>query len=165
MRPTIGKVGTNPYEFVFNNPLYWIDLDGRSALAGVLPIAGGAAAADGPLPIGDAVAVVAIVAAGAWDLSQPGPNTGRCSRAYHGILQADVAAAKAQVGLLGKCKDQDCCWVLKVKAAAWLSLAVARSKINTTCFNGGDAGHQQAAADAWQNLGNCERIISTKCNE
>jgi len=159
----MGKAGgMNFYAFFFNNSLIFIDIDGRSALINVLPVAGGAAAIDGPLPIGD---VVAIVAAGAWDLSKPGPHTKRCSRIYHGILQAAFDNAKIDVGLLSKCNDKNCCWLLKVKAVAWLNLAGARSKINEACFNGGGGTHQEEAAKAWEKLDDFGRIILTNCQK
>ena len=69
-------------------------------------------------------------------------------------LRAAVVAAKAAVGALGGPKSGDSCAVLKVKTAAWLALAVARSRQNQVCFGGGDPGHQQATADAWKNVAN-----------
>ena len=43
-----------------------------------------------------------------------GPGTGNCTRLFHGMLQSAVNAAKIETALLGKCKDTDCCWLLKI---------------------------------------------------
>ena len=164
-RDPIGeRGGRNLLAIAGNKPISYVDTDGRGAMAGVLPIAGGMAAADGPLPILDIVAGVAIIGAGIYDLSQPGPGTGNCSTLYYGILKANVDAAKLETGILKGCNDSNCCWVLKIKKTAWLGLAAARSVINDKCFDGGDAGHQQAAAQAWQNVVKCGEFIASKCN-
>ena len=108
----------------------------------------GAAAVDGLLPIGDVIGAIVIVSAGAYDLSQPGPGTGNCTRLFHGMLQSAVNAAKIETALLGKCKDTDCCWLLKIKAATWLKNAIARDTINSKCYQGGDSGHRKASEQA-----------------
>ena len=56
----------NAYAYCVNDPLQWVDSDGRQ-LVEALPLAGAAALADGPLPIGEiiAIGVVAIAAVGA----------------------------------------------------------------------------------------------------
>lgn len=66
--------GYNFYVYVRNNPLNFVDPDGLQAFAGALPVAGGFAAADGPLPVGDAIAVGILVGAGLyelWDILNP----------------------------------------------------------------------------------------------
>ena len=55
-------------------------------MAIAVPFAAGAAAVDGLLPIGDVRGAIVIVSAGAYDLSQPGPGTGNCTRLFHGML-------------------------------------------------------------------------------
>ena len=51
--------GINLFVFVYNNPVNHIDLAGLNAI--VLGLAGGAAALDGPLPVGDALAAGLLV--------------------------------------------------------------------------------------------------------
>jgi len=68
----------NFYRYVRNQPVNLVDPDGKNALAiaaralptvaRVLPGAGAAAAADGPLPIGDAIAITVVVGALAYDI-------------------------------------------------------------------------------------------------
>jgi hypothetical protein len=53
-----------------DNPVAFIDPMGLSALAGSLPVAGGLAAADGPLPIGDILAVILLTGAAVYDLTK-----------------------------------------------------------------------------------------------
>jgi RHS repeat-associated protein len=69
------------------------------------------------------------------------------------LLRAAVVAAKAGVGALGGVKSGDSCAVLKAKTAAWLALAVARTKENQICFGGGNPTHQEEAAKAWKQVG------------
>ncbi len=60
--------GVNLYGMVYNGPLIYIDVLGHGAMAGALPVAGGAALADGPLPIGDAVALGILAVAAVVDI-------------------------------------------------------------------------------------------------
>jgi RHS repeat-associated protein len=66
--PTLGRYlqpdpiglegGPNPYAYTFGDPVNLIDPEGlQEALVRSLPLAGSAAAADGPLPVGDAIAL------------------------------------------------------------------------------------------------------------
>ena len=56
-RDPIGeRGGTSLYGLVGNNAVGRVDIDGRSVWGWALPLAGGAAAADGPFPVGDAIA-------------------------------------------------------------------------------------------------------------
>ena len=69
--------GLNVYAYVYNSPLAWIDPSGLSAIAGALPIAGGLAVSDGPLPIGDILGGALLVGALIYDYftsSNVGPS-------------------------------------------------------------------------------------------
>ena len=66
-----------------------------------------------------------------------------------------VQLAKAAVGAVGGCKSGDNCVTLKFKSAIWLSLALARNRLHTKCFCGGDPGHQERLAAAWEAIGKC----------
>ena len=57
----------NLYVYGSNAPTIYSDSWGLSALAGALPIAGGFAAGDGPLPIGDLIGAGIILGAGVYD--------------------------------------------------------------------------------------------------
>ena len=59
--------GLNLYRYANNNPLRYTDPNGLSALSSALPFAGGAAAADGPLPLGDAAALLILGGAAIYD--------------------------------------------------------------------------------------------------
>lgn len=61
--------GLNTYGYVRANPLSFVDPLGldASAISRVWPIAGGAAAADGPAPIGDAIALGLVLGAIIYD--------------------------------------------------------------------------------------------------
>jgi RHS repeat-associated protein len=74
---------------------------------------------------------------------------------------AAVQAAKAGVSI-GGCKSGDSCALLATKNAAWLTLAITRSRLNKVCFGGGDAEHQQKQAEAWSNVGKCGRLLASK---
>ena len=153
----------NEYTFLFNRVIIYIDNKGLSLTIQLTPYAATLAAADGPFPFGDTLAVTVLAAAAVRDAVTPGPGTGNCARAVHRILQNNVEAAKTAAGLLGGCKEKDCCWLLKVKKGAWFALASARRMINRRCFDGGDSGHSQAENDAWLNFSNCLRMIQSSC--
>ena len=78
------------------------------------------------------------------------------------VYAAAVQAAKKAVGALGGCNSGDSCAVLSAKNAAWLTLAITRSRLNKVCFGGGNPGHQQAQADAWANVGKCGQLAVSK---
>jgi RHS repeat-associated protein len=58
----------NLYLFIRNSPIVHYDPYGNSALSVCLPVAGGCAVADGPLPVGDIIAVGILAGAVAWDV-------------------------------------------------------------------------------------------------
>jgi RHS repeat-associated protein len=66
-----GSGDWNLYRYVFNRPVGNTDPKGLSAVACVLPIAGGAAACDGPIPIGDIIAVCLLGIAAIVDVCTP----------------------------------------------------------------------------------------------
>jgi RHS repeat-associated protein len=59
--------GPNLFTYTFNNPVLFTDPSGNGAVATTLPAAGGFAALDGPLPIGDGIAIVMIGIAATYD--------------------------------------------------------------------------------------------------
>src|ERR1051326_935179 len=74
-------------------------------------------------------------------------------------LNDAVQRAKGRVGGLGACRAGMSRWELLQRYGAWLDLATARARRDVKCWDGGDAGHQQAQADAWANVGNCARLL------
>ena len=66
--------GLNTYLYANANPIIFTDPTGESALAGALPIAGGAAAADGPLPIGDLIGLGILGGALLFDILNEGTD-------------------------------------------------------------------------------------------
>jgi len=77
-------------------------------------------------------------------------------------LAAAVQLAKKGAAALGGPKSGDSCAVLKAKELAWAALAVARNRLNNTCFSGGDPGHQTAASDAWRVVEKCIALQTAK---
>jgi len=86
--------------------------------------------------------------------------TGRtCSVATCLTLQANVnSACKGPAPV--SCNSLSGCNVLKREKSRWLQCYIARTTINTSCWAGGDAGHQQAASQAIQNVGTCDAKIA-----
>jgi hypothetical protein len=79
-------------------------------------------------------------------------------------LAAAVQIAKGAANAMGACNSGDSCAVLKAKSAVWLSVALARSRLNVKCFCGGDPGHQQQLAQVWTVIGNCTKcLINNGC--
>jgi len=129
--------GPNLYAYVLNSPVNRTDalgLDGETTLAGE------------PTLLMDEEALAAYRA--------------KCARCA--IFAAAVQTAKKAVGALGGAKSKDSCAVLQAKTAAWLALAVARSRLNNICFNGGDATHQDEAAKAWAQVGKAITLQTEK---
>lgn len=66
-RDPIGYVdGLNLYQFLYSKPTARLDYSGNATIA-ALPLAGGAAAADGPLPIGDVIGAGILAGALTYD--------------------------------------------------------------------------------------------------
>ena len=85
---------------------------------------------------------------------------GDCTEEEYAPLTKAVGDSKIAVAAAGGgCKETDTAQALAKKGAAWLSQAEARAKRDGRCFRGGDAGHQQAQASAWEHVGRCKRIL------
>lgn len=90
----------------------------------------------------------------------PASTTGRtCDVAQCLALQATVNAA-CKTPAPNSCARISGCAALRQERSRWLQCYIARSTINSVCWSGGDAGHQQAAAQAAQNLGTCDARIA-----
>lgn len=76
-------------------------------------------------------------------------------------LNDDVQRAKDKVGSFkpARCMDGMSRAELLARSQAWMELAIARTKRDMKCWGGGDEGHQKAQADAWTNLGRCQRML------
>ncbi|QIE16874.1 hypothetical protein IXO1088_018525 [Xanthomonas oryzae pv. oryzae] len=74
-------------------------------------------------------------------------------------LRAEVQRNKSIVSTLGKCRPGMSRGALGVRREAWLNLAVSRAKRDEKCYSGGDEGHQEAHAAAWQNAGVCSNLM------
>lgn len=73
-------------------------------------------------------------------------------------LQADVTLS-CKTPPPVSCAGLSGCGVLQAEKTKWLACYAARSRINVTCFGGGDLGHQQAAAQAIMNVSTCDARI------
>jgi cytochrome c556 len=71
-----------------------------------------------------------------------------------------VQDAKKRVGALGKCRAGMSRYELQIRADAWLDLAISRARRDQKCWQGGDEGHQDAQAEAWQNAAKCQEMLS-----
>jgi RHS repeat-associated protein len=93
----------NQYAYVTGQPVSFIDPFGLSAVAGVWPIAGGAALFDGPLPIGDIVAIIFITGAIIYDAATDDSSECRCNDQesyYHYTSKANLELILASQQLL-----------------------------------------------------------------
>lgn len=90
----------------------------------------------------------------------PASTTGRtCDVAECLALQASVNSA-CKSPAPNSCTRLSGCSALRQERSRWLQCYIARSTINTVCWSGGDAGHQQAAAQAIQNVYTCDARIA-----
>ena len=81
-----------------------------------------------------------------------------CPLAECVALQADVTL-NCKTPPPVSCAGISGCSLLQAEKSKWLACYASRSKINVRCFGGGDLGHQQAAAQAIQNVGTCDARI------
>jgi RHS repeat-associated protein len=168
--------GISLYVYGLNNPLMYVDPSGLQSTAqclnpvnaAVCAAAGmaadattgtGAGVAVGGATVGDAVGgtvlggAVAVPDAGTA-ANTPCPN-GDCDK-----LNQAVRDAKSKVGTLGKCMPGMSRVELQTRADAWLNLAISRARRDQKCWQGGDIGHQNAQADAWQNAAKCQGMLT-----
>ena len=79
---------------------------------------------------------------------------------------AECVALQANVNSICKnpapvsCNSLTGCNVLRRERQHWLDCYTARNIINARCWGGGDPGHQQAAAQAIQNVSTCDARIA-----
>jgi len=85
---------------------------------------------------------------------------GVCSWKTYLGLRGAVEAAKAIVRTLGACTIVDNCLTLAIKIAAITAEIAARVAINTTCFLGGDRGHQGQVQNKVNMLNRCHRFFT-----
>ena len=96
--------GINTYGYAYSNPGRYTDPEGLQALAGALPLAGAAAVADGPLPIGDLIGLAIIAGAAIYDMcsSDGGTNSHPNNPAIPDVQPRDLceqlALAEAKAG-------------------------------------------------------------------
>ncbi|WP_425522773.1 RHS repeat-associated core domain-containing protein [Xanthomonas oryzae] len=173
--------GISTYSYVLSSPLMDSDSLGQqsSAMRGIrAPISGSTNAGladDGSSPSAgnaQAAATVAMAAVGIANAvsSMPGgavlslpitaakicqdPDDEECLK-----LRAEVQRNKSIVSTLGKCRPGMSRGALGVRREAWLNLAVSRARRDEKCYSGGDEGHQEAHAAAWQNAGVCSNLM------
>ncbi|WP_211161852.1 RHS repeat-associated core domain-containing protein [Xanthomonas campestris] len=173
--------GISTYSYVLSNPLMDSDSLGQqsSAMRGIRAPIGGSTNAgladDGSSSSAgnaQAAATVAMAAIGIANVmsSMPGgavlglpitaaklcqdPDDEECLK-----LRAEVQKKKAVVSTLGKCRPGMSRGALGIRREAWLNLAISRAKRDEKCYSGGDEGHQEAHAAAWQNAGVCSNLM------
>ncbi|HYO52213.1 hypothetical protein [Archangium sp.] len=86
--------------------------------------------------------------------------TGRtCSMVDCLSLQSNVNSACKNPEPVS-CRRLSGCNVLRQERDRWLQCYIARTIINSRCWNNGDPGHQRAAAQAIQNVSACDAKIA-----
>jgi uncharacterized protein RhaS with RHS repeats len=141
--------GINTYGYVHQNPLKYIDPEGLAAQVCLIPGVNAVCAT----AASKALNAVVAVGIAAYELCKD-DDGGECDK-----LNQQVQDAKNEVGRLGACRAGMSQYELRVREQAWLNLATARAKRDQKCWNGGDAGHQQAQADAWRHVGQCQALM------
>ena len=137
---------SNLYRYVKNNSINFVDSNGLS-MAGVLTLGGFAAAADGPIPVGDLIGLGIIIVGGTVYLIKNLQEEkekdclappGDCTSGVHRRLQDEVDnKCKSGIG----CKGTDTKETLREKIIKHQQCISARNKINNKCFRGGDDTH------------------------
>ena len=88
--------------------------------------------------------------------NQPVP---KCPPDVYAKLNNDVHNAKALAGQLGGCKNGMSIYEIKQRMMAWKGLAIARSRREKQCWEGGNSGHGQAITQAWNTYTNCKNLL------
>ena len=97
---------------------------------------------------------------GSFSLCSCKDRCGNCEPLQHALLQAAVnTACKSGPSA---CKASQTCAELKANLATNLACAWARNRINNICYDGGDAGHKEAAANAAAAAAKCAGFIAAK---
>jgi RHS repeat-associated protein len=86
---------------------------------------------------------------------------GTCSGIRWATLQGAVDST-CKTGASSACNPTQTCTELKANFALNTACAAARTCLNNECYNGGDAGHQQAAANASRAAAKCAALIAAK---
>ena len=82
-------------------------------------------------------------------------GTGNCTPEQHRDLQNRLENA---CGAANSCRGGDAPEVLSAKIAAHYACIRARQKINETCFNGGDQGHNDAIRQRYDAIAKCWKL-------
>jgi len=98
---------------------------------------------------------------------EPPPGCDKCKPPAPPCTDAEKAALQAAVNAACKsgpraCKGTQDLATLQANLAKNLACATAREAINNRCFNGGDAGHRQAAQEALNAAAKCLALIAKK---
>jgi hypothetical protein len=113
-------------------------------------------------------APAALLAAGAF-LFAADARADRACDAINPLLQCPVAECitlQANVNSICKnpaplaCRNVSGCFALRQERQHWLDCYTARTIINERCWNGGDLGHQEQAANAITQVGTCDQMIA-----
>lgn len=90
-----------------------------------------------------------------FDFSKP---PGDCDEDEHRRLQENVNQACDHSGQL-RCKENDLKEILMEKIVLSRRCALARTKINDSCFRGGDRKHRDEKNRRWHAFDKCERLL------
>ena len=82
-----------------------------------------------------------------------------CSHAELETLTKAIDSAKVITGKIGKCTKGMSAYQLKTRKNSWLTLANARVKREKRCWKGGDSGHQEAIAQIYKVVGDCQKLL------
>jgi RHS repeat-associated protein len=156
--------GPSRWWYAKNSPLMNVDPDGQNPVGGAI---GGAIGGPPGVVIGliggTIIAAIIGVEGTRNALQNNPPATGGICQPPNNCQQLndDVQRAKNRVGQFSPaaCLPGMSRWELQQRLNAWLDLATYRAKRDQTCWAGGDAGHQQAQADAWRHVGQCSRLL------
>ena len=133
--------GYNTYSYVYQNPVTWIDADGRLPLALITrSFMIGWRIGQFANPV--VQPVLSRIVQAVLPIQQTGTSSvdGDCSSSFRTYLQSEVnRTCKPDPG---QCKPGESCSSMRDKCAKHTECAEARKKINNTCFRGGNDGHR-----------------------
>jgi RHS repeat-associated protein len=149
--------GPSVYSYVTGNPLAKVDPDGLQASA--VCVLGGLANPFCDAAILSDAAKICVGVGSMVGVGALSGDSGNCGDEYRRYLQNQVNSLCKPKPL--RCREGDTCGSIRGRLSSFSACADARQKINNTCYDGGDRGHQIEYTSNRQEADICRGMLPT----